>query len=87
MAGERIEGRHIVLMAFDAGNGIPWPVPCAVCGICSALVAVEPDGEMRHLVAHEHAAQLGDDWSSEMTHAIWNDARRPRPSGRGVQRR
>jgi hypothetical protein len=47
-------------MAFDSGNEIPGPVPCTICGVCSALVAVENDGGLRHLVAHEHAGQLGD---------------------------
>ena len=60
MAGEPIEGQLITLMAFDAGNKIPGPVPCAICGVCSALVAVEHDGELRHLLVHEQASQLGD---------------------------
>lgn len=60
MAGEPIEGVHVVLMAHDAGQGVPGPVPCAVCGICSAVVAVAHDGELRHLLAHERAGQIGN---------------------------
>jgi hypothetical protein len=44
----RIEGRHITL---TTGNGEPLPV--AVCGLCSALVARAHDGELRHAVFHD----------------------------------
>lgn len=57
--GEPIEGRPAVLMAFDSGQGVPGPIPVSVCGVCSALVDVRHDGEMRHLVSHELGGQLG----------------------------
>ena len=59
--GGPIEGRHLVLLAADAGYGAPGPVPVAVCGLCSALVSVEHDGELRHLRAHAQAGPLGPD--------------------------
>lgn len=44
----RIEGRHTVLVT---ANGQRQPV--AICGICSALIAIERDGELRHLLFHD----------------------------------
>ena len=60
MVGEPIEGQHITLMAFDAGDEMPGPVRCSICEICSALVAVAHEGVLRHLLSHEQAGQLGD---------------------------
>jgi hypothetical protein len=57
---EPIESQRITLMAFDAGDETPGPVRCSICGICSALVAVAHEGELRHLLDHEQAGQLGD---------------------------
>jgi hypothetical protein len=39
---------------------IPGPVRCSICGVCSALVAVAQEGELRHLLDHEQVGQLGD---------------------------
>lgn len=38
----RREGRHITLMNRQI----------AICGLCSALVATDDDGELRHLLFH-----------------------------------
>jgi hypothetical protein len=60
MAAEPIAGQHITLMAFDAGDEMPGPVPCSICQICSALVAITHEGELRHLLDHEQPGQLRD---------------------------
>lgn len=43
----RVEGSHVALA--DVGG---VPVNVAICGLCSALVAVKDDGELRHLLSH-----------------------------------
>ena len=60
MAGEPIEGRHVVLMAFDTGDGVPGPLPCAICGLCAAMVNLAHDGEPRHLQHHAVTDTLRD---------------------------
>lgn len=43
----RIEGSHVTFANVDGEQ-----VKVAVCGLCSALVAVNDDGELRHLISH-----------------------------------
>lgn len=50
----RIEGRHVTLITAHA-----TPVPFAVCGLCSALVAIDDEGELRHLLFHSATSTIG----------------------------
>lgn len=44
----RIEGRHAVLLTSDGQR-----LSISVCGLCSALIATDNDGELRHLLFHD----------------------------------
>lgn len=44
----RLEGRHIALASIAGSQ-----VLIAVCGLCSALISIDDDGELRHLRFHE----------------------------------
>jgi hypothetical protein len=46
-ADMRIEGRYLTLVT-DHGTRIP----SAVCGLCSAVVAIHDEGELRRLLFH-----------------------------------
>jgi hypothetical protein len=54
----RTEGRHAVLLT---GPGRHPPV--AVCGLCSVLVAVDDDGELRHAVLHDATDTIEAPWA------------------------
>ena len=51
----RREGSHVGLR--DLGGE---PVNVAVCGLCSALVAVNDDGELRHLLSHVDSGTIAE---------------------------
>jgi hypothetical protein len=39
-------------------------LPAAICGLCSALVAVADEGELRHAVFHEATATIASPWTT-----------------------
>jgi hypothetical protein len=51
----RVEGRHLTLIP-DNGARIPF----AVCGLCSAVVAIHHEGELRHLLFHADTGAISE---------------------------
>ena len=54
-ADMRIEGRHLTLIT-NHGACIPF----AVCGLCSAVVAIHDEGELRHLLFHVDTGAISE---------------------------
>jgi len=55
----RTEGRHVTLL-IDSGSVLP----VTVCGLCSALVDIGNDGELRHALFHDATNTITALWTT-----------------------